>query len=103
MSKNQRPTAFFSTGEFGALLLQRQIIMSGLRFPEDVSIISFGGGLFPRYAIRPLTFVSQPFEEMGAAAVRLSLKSDMARDTNGHVFLPTKLIIGESDGACTGQ
>jgi LacI family transcriptional regulator len=96
MPKDRRPTAFFCAGDSSALLLQRALILRGVRFPEDISVISFGGGTYlTRYAVIPLTAVWQPFEEMGAAAMRLALGQEKP---GSPLILPTKLITGESDG-----
>ena len=101
LPKERRPTAFMSLGDYATMLLQRQLLLQGLRFPEDISIISFGDDTFTKYAFRPLSYVSQPFEEMGSMAVRLSLGLvDAQATTNGQVELPTKLELGESIGPC---
>lgn len=94
-----RPTAFMSLGDYSTLLLQRRLVLSGYLFPEDYSVISFGDGGLSQYAIRPLTFVAQPFEAMGRSAVRLSLGIEKnPLPASGIMELPTELCIGESDG-----
>ena len=57
-----------------ALGASRAVTDSGLRFPEDVSIIGFDDDSITAVMTVPLTTVRQPGEEMGAVACKLLLK-----------------------------
>lgn len=67
-------SAIFACNDCMALGASRAVTDSGLRFPEDVSIIGFDDDSITAVMTVPLTTVRQPGEEMGAVACKLLLK-----------------------------
>lgn len=70
---------------FGAY---QAILESGLSIPNDISIVSFDNDELAAYLRPGLTTIEIPYEEMGAAAVRLLLDDAETRP----VDVPMKLI-----------
>lgn len=91
-----RPTAVFVDTDIKAIGAINAIKDSGLRNPEDVSVIGFDDipGIEDIY---PLTTIRVPYYEMGEAAVRLLYKK-ISEKTNRleSVTLKTKLVIRSS-------
>ncbi|MEV6109569.1 LacI family DNA-binding transcriptional regulator [Streptomyces sp. NPDC051940] len=99
---DRRPTAFFAFHDPAAYLVLDEIAASGLRAPEDVSVVGFDD-IDASSHVRPaLTTVRQPFTDMGRHAAATLLRDlEPADDTEGetHLVLPTELIVRDSTGA----
>jgi DNA-binding LacI/PurR family transcriptional regulator len=92
-----RPTAIFASNDmiaFGVIVAIRD---TGLRCPEDVSVIGFDNLEMAEMIDPPLASVHQSGYLMGATAVRLIL-DHIARESNipSHIELGTELKIRES-------
>ena len=70
---------------FGAY---QAIVEQGMSIPNDISIASFDNDEVAAYLRPGLTTIENPYEEMGAAAVRLLLDGDSGRS----VQVPMKLV-----------
>lgn len=98
-----RPTAFFVAGDAMALGTLRAILESGLRVPEDVSLVAFGNPDSVRYATPPLTTVDLPVVRAGRAAADL-----LIRQIRGHlkrpecIVLPSRLLVRGSSAPLAG-
>lgn len=57
----------------------RALAESGLRIPDDVSVVSFDGTALAAWSTPPLSSVALPLAEMGALAVRLVLGEEDPR------------------------
>jgi len=97
------PTAIFCDGDALAAIAIRTLRRMGLRVPEDVSVVGYGGFSFAALLDPPITTVAQPFEGIGRAAVRHLLhyirEKEEHSDASGHnpaELLATQLILGES-------
>jgi DNA-binding LacI/PurR family transcriptional regulator len=97
------PTALLCDGDVLAAVAVRAIWRIGLRVPEDVSVVGYGGFSIAPYLHPPLTTIAQPFEDMGRIAVnhlmrRIADKADKQNttQTQGPELLPTRLVMGES-------
>lgn len=66
-------TALIAMSTTGALGVHSGIISSGLRIPEDISLISIHDTWFTQHLNPPLSTVALPFAQMGAAAVSILL------------------------------
>ena len=67
---SDRPTAIVCAGDptaMGVLCAAREL---GLSVPDELSVTGFADFMMARYAAPGLTTVAQPFEEVGATAVR---------------------------------
>lgn len=65
------PTAVFACNDMMALGAMRAIKGSGLRVPEDVSVIGFDNTPLSRLVFPQLTTISQPIKDMADLAVEL--------------------------------
>ncbi|MEA5106337.1 MAG: substrate-binding domain-containing protein [Sphaerochaeta associata] len=74
-----------------------ELAASGLRVPDDVSVIGFDGLDPSRYTLPPLTTVVQPLYEMGVLAIDV-LDRIMAGGEEEHITLPCTAVIRESCG-----
>ncbi|CAG1014604.1 partial putative HTH-type transcriptional repressor ExuR, partial [Anaerolineae bacterium] len=97
MSLKNPPTAIFASNDLSAFGAMEAVRESGLRIPEDVSIIGFDD--VPQAAlVHPkLTTVRQPLDQIGRVAVRMLLEQI---DNPGHpprrVTLATRLVVRDS-------
>ncbi|PPK94251.1 LacI family transcriptional regulator [Kineococcus xinjiangensis] len=93
----QPPTAVFAASDQMALGVYEAVRRSGLRVPDDVSIVGFDDLALAAWASPPLTTVRQPLAEMGALAARtvLAMAAGETAD-NPRVELATSLVVRES-------
>ncbi|MDD5707739.1 MAG: LacI family DNA-binding transcriptional regulator [Kiritimatiellae bacterium] len=95
-----RPTAVICPTDVIAMGVLRIARAAGLRVPEDVSIIGFGGLDTGLYADPALTTVALPFDRMGERAAELLIAAieGKGRATGVEERLPAELIVRESTG-----
>ncbi|MDD5708053.1 MAG: LacI family DNA-binding transcriptional regulator [Kiritimatiellae bacterium] len=94
----RRPTAIVCATDHIAMLVLQAAWDSGLRVPDDLSVVGFADLDMARYAHPPLTTVAQPFERMGeVVAARLldAIDGKQTIATRSEV-LPTRLIVRRS-------
>jgi LacI family transcriptional regulator len=94
-----RPTAIFASNDLMALGAMEALRESGLRVPEDVSLIGFDD--IPQMSIAhpKITTVHQPLDEMARMAVKLLMEQLENPDApTRRITLETTLIIRESTG-----
>lgn len=94
------PTALFCFTDNAAAGALSRLHASGIRVPEDVSIIGCDGGPWSSRLIPTLTTLELPLEEMGRRAVeeaeaRASRHSEHGND---HILMPVRLAIRGSTG-----
>lgn len=70
-----RPTAIFALSNTILLGAVKAIRESGLRIPEDISVVSFDDNPYLDFLGPAITRIGQPVEEIGKTAVRLLLES----------------------------
>jgi LacI family transcriptional regulator/LacI family purine nucleotide synthesis repressor len=68
---SERPTAVFCINDFVAVGAMKTVIESGLRIPEDISIIGFDDTPLATAVIPELTTVSLRAQELGSLAVEV--------------------------------
>ncbi len=88
-------SAVFAANDEMAFGVRLALFRAGKRVPEDVSIIGFDDQPNSAYMIPPLTTVSQPALEMGAAASKM-LVSAIAEKPFEIPMLPVELVVRES-------
>lgn len=71
LQQSHLPTAFLCAGDAFAVNIVRHIKASGLRIPEDISIISLDDLLVSQYLDPPLTTMTFPKEQLGETAMNL--------------------------------
>lgn len=65
MIADHRPTAFLALTTFGTLGILASLQRSGLRVPQDVSVVGFDDYSWMQAVTPPLTSIRQPIEAMG--------------------------------------
>lgn len=99
MEGNEPPTAIFCFNDEMAIGVFDHARKTGLRVPDDLSVIGFDDIRFSQYLVPALTTVSQPMLQIGQETVRLMLEILRGTDRRPKsVTLPHKLMIRESTG-----
>ncbi|QWW19473.1 LacI family DNA-binding transcriptional regulator [Schaalia sp. 19OD2882] len=96
------PTALFCANDliaFGAMTALRD---SGVRIPEDVSLVGFDDTPVASQMSVPLTTVNQPMDELGWAAAELLLGGGPNARIRHERFFPN-LVVRASTGAPRGK
>ena len=94
-----RPTAIFALSNTIVLGVVKAIKESGLRIPEDISVVSFDDNIYLDYMEPPVTRVIQPVEGMAKLAVRLlfnAISSPAGERSKSELQLSTELIRRDS-------
>jgi LacI family transcriptional regulator, galactose operon repressor len=94
--KQQKPTAIFCASDPLAMEFINIAHNSGIRIPEDLSIIGFGDLEYASFATPKLTTVKQPFVEMGRKTSEILLSEIKEKSTAKEIKLPIELIIRDS-------
>lgn len=89
------PTAVFAGNDQLALGLLRAFWESGVRVPDDVSVVGFDDVAGAGHFIPPLTTVRQPFGALGRRAIALMLDA-FAGSAVRPVSIPPELVLRES-------
>lgn len=94
---DDRPTAIFAVNDMTAFGIIQQLLNSGVRVPEDVSVVGFDNIEVSSMINPPLTTVDQPSFETGRLACKMLLESMGDREyKNVSVTLEPTLIIRNS-------
>jgi len=97
LRKKNRPTAIFCFSDEIALGCQYALQRNGFQVPDDMSIIGFDDIPFAKYFSPPLTTISQPTEQIGAACATTLLDLiDGKQPEQQRQFMPHELVIRES-------
>ncbi len=97
LNRDDYPTAFFMANDSMAIGAYKAIMESGLRIPEDISIVGFNDISTAQYLVPALTTVKVYTEFMGETAVELMLERlRNGRHISKKVIVPTKLVIRDS-------
>lgn len=92
------PTALFATNLTTTIGAMAAIRRTGLRIPDDVSIVGYEDAPLAVFLDPPLTTVRMPLREMGTQAVDLLLSKMVGDDDVGDLMLdiPPELILRAS-------
>lgn len=88
------PTAVYAHFDEVAAAALRTIRRSGLRVPEDISVIGIDD--HPIAELLDLTTIAQPVFEQGARAARMALELLAGRTVDTEVTVPTSLVVRAS-------
>jgi LacI family repressor for deo operon, udp, cdd, tsx, nupC, and nupG len=93
LARQRKFTAVFCSNDEMAIGAIRALKSSGLRVPEDASVVGFDDIRFARYYDPPLTTIAQPKGELGREAMKMMIEIL----TNPHIpprklVLPTHLV-----------
>lgn len=101
LSPRDRPTVLFVSFDSLAESVYLHLLRMGLRVPEDISLVSFGGRVRNSAALRSLTSVTVDETQLGHRAVSLldqMRRRELPLDYNESFDMP----IGLSDGMTLG-
>lgn len=94
------PQAIFAASDHTALGLIRAFAESGVRVPEDVSIVGFDDIEGSDYFLPPLTTVRQDFTALAQASIEVLLGTIEGRDLD-HTPSPPTLVVRQSSASPT--
>lgn len=95
-------TAIFVCNDMMAIGALRAAYESGLRVPEQLSIVGVDNIDLASYTIPPLTTITQPKAEIGQTAFHLLVQRIHQHDLPARrVTLPSSLVIRNSTGRCS--
>lgn len=88
-----RPTAVFASNDLSAIGALDHIMRTGLRVPDDISVMGFDNMALSALSYVSLTTVNQPTGELGRAAVELVLERlDGRTVSTQYVGAPTLVV-----------
>lgn len=99
------PTAVFASDDVMAIGALKCIADSGLRVPDDFSIVGFDDIELARFFCPALTTVQQPIQALNQQALSLMLSlidGEEVDDLDPVVRIPPKLIVRQSTGPVRG-
>lgn len=92
-----RPTAIFALTDMMAVGVIHAVAKTGLRVPDDVSVIGFDNIPLAPYLMPELTTVAQPIDQIGEVTAGMLLRRmEESRDAIESVTLPAKLVVRNS-------
>lgn len=100
----ERPTAFYCTNDMLALGVMQAAYESGLKIPDDVSVVGTDGIFQGEFFSQPLTTIYQPFNEIARLAVKTLL--DLIENQTPHsvgLMVKPKLIARSSTGPVSSK
>lgn len=94
----QRPTAIFAMSNMILFGVIKAVNESGLRIPEDISVITFDDQISLDFLSPAITSIRQPLEDIGLLAVKILLQEIESgrRRENGGIKLPPSIQIRKS-------
>ena len=96
INKKEYPDSIFCFNSTVCQKIYSGLVQSGIRVPEDVSLISFEEDGELEFLPTPMSVVAQPTRDMGVAAVDMLVKSLNGININNHEVLNCSLIIRNS-------
>ncbi|MGA7342100.1 MAG: LacI family DNA-binding transcriptional regulator [Terracidiphilus sp.] len=100
LEKTRDFTAVFCFNDIAAIGAIRALKDTGLRVPEDISVVGFDDILSAAYSTPSLTTVRQPLMEMGKRGAQILLEriADRDKEYPAEVVMSPELVIRESTG-----
>ncbi|MBS4197000.1 GntR family transcriptional regulator [Bacillus sp. FJAT-49870] len=99
LSLTEPPTAVFATSDYKAIGAIRAAIDSGLKVPEDISIVGFDDISLAKYSTPPLTTFNQNSQNLGKRAVEILVEEYNKKENEEEILkdeIVPELIIRES-------
>lgn len=92
---SERPTAVYALNDLTAVGVMKAAMELGLKVPEDLAVVGFGGYLETTLLPTPLTGVHQPIDQIGYWAIKMLVEQLRKRKTPaGPVLLPCTFVHG---------
>ncbi|MDC7227812.1 MAG: GntR family transcriptional regulator [Spirochaetales bacterium] len=96
LRSENRPTAFSCYNDQSALMVIQAIKDSGLRFPEDVSVVGFDDSIESMPNDMRITTIKHPKEEMGGQSARFMIDMLEGRMKRPQLVYEPELIVRDS-------
>ncbi len=99
LARKVRFTALIAYNDISAVGAMRAVKETGLRVPEDISVVGFDDIREAAYHLPSLTTVRQPMRKIGAMAAEALI--DRIEGRNGHeggILVEPELVVRESSG-----
>lgn len=93
---NDRPTAIMCGSDYIAFRMMMICPNFGLKIPDDISIVGYGGLPISDQCVPRLTTIAQPFDNYGSVAMDILLKILSDKRYSKQCLLPTELKVGGS-------
>ena len=105
LSMTPRPTAIFCANDLLALGVMRGLMATGIRIPDDISIIGYDDIEFAPSAAVPLTSIAQPAYQLGFTATKLLLSECEGVENHAHqdVRFQPELVVRSSTRDLTDE
>ena len=102
LPEQRRPSAFYAIADNLAVRIQLYAIRSGLKVPEDFSIIGVGASEIGKYAMTTLTTMDENLQTYGINAVKILLgNADNLPISEQNVCrVQASMVIRKSTGPC---
>lgn len=93
----ERPTAIFALSNLILLGVVKAVQESGLRIPDDISVISFDDNMLFNYLDPAITCIAQPTDEIGSLAIKLLIRAIREPGSAAsRLHLPPSLVVRRS-------
>lgn len=92
LARKDRPTAFFATMDILAIGIYSGISESGLRIPEDISVVGFDNIFMAQYMLPPLTTYNAPVDDLARESIDCLLAQIENPENARKVVLQGELI-----------
>lgn len=102
LARTTRPTAVHAGADIAAIGLLTKMWESGVRVPEELSVVGYDNVFMASLAPVGLTTVDQSGFEMGATAARLLLERIQGRQESVSTLAPPRLVVRKTTGPNAG-
>jgi LacI family transcriptional regulator len=103
LARSPRPTAIIASNDQMALAVLDTATKTGLRVPEDLSLVSFDNTPVVRFSNPQLTAVDQPIAAIFSKAVELLIRNGHAPAPEQPVVIASSLVVRGSTAPPGGQ
>lgn len=101
LAKHPEMTAIVTGNVLVSSAITRATYDSGLRIPQDISIVAIVSSRIAEMTVPTLTAIDFPFREMGHMGVEMLIKQLEGEQVSSQVLLRPPLTIRQSSGPCT--
>ena len=96
IESGEKFTALYCISDVLAVGALRALADSGIKVPDDVSVVGYDGQEIAEYCVPRLTTLRQPMVDISREAMKLLFSLIDKESGHKHIVFPGELIIGES-------